>query len=139
VSCVGPLGTLLRATDSPEQQLASAKLDEIGSPLLTAFHRLTGDVSHLYGIANPDALSVKRQRSLPTKAKVYDLINFVSEIATHHAKEEGARAAQVWLGTLISGEYDLENSCDAFDSFQDFFIERKLDGESAMDLQRVAG
>jgi hypothetical protein len=31
----------------------------------------------------------------------------------------------------------LENSCDAFDSFQDFFFDRKLDGESALDLQRV--
>jgi hypothetical protein len=135
----GSIARLHQATDSPEQRLGPANLAETGSPLLTAFHRVTGDVSTLYGIANPDALNVKRQRTLPTKAKVYDLINFASEIATHHAKEEGSRAPQAWLGTLISGEYDLENSAESFGSFQDFFFERKLDGEAALELQRVQG
>jgi hypothetical protein len=108
-----------------------------GSPVISAFHRMTGDVSHIYGLANIDALSPKRQRTLPVNCRVYDLLNFASEVATHHADEHGARALQGWLGTIISGEYDLENSCDAFDDFQDFFLDRKLDGETAMDLQRV--
>lgn len=111
--------------------------DEIGSPMVMAFHRMTGDVSHIYGLANIDALSVKRQRTLPVSCTVYDLLNFVSEVATHHADEHGSRAAQAWLGTLISGEYDLENSCDSFDEFNDFFLERKLNGEVASDLQKV--
>lgn len=111
---------------------------ESGSPMITAFHQMTGDVSHIYGLANIDALSVKRQRTLPVSCTVYDLLNFVSEVATHHADEHGSRAAQAWLGTLISGEYDLENSCDSFDEFNDFFLERKLIGEVAMDLQKVA-
>ncbi|MEQ8787437.1 MAG: DUF932 domain-containing protein [Pirellulaceae bacterium] len=111
---------------------------EIGSPMITAFHRMTGDVSQTYGLANLDALSVKRQRTLPVNCTVYDLLNFASEVATHHADEHGSRASQAWLGTLISGEYDLENSCDSFDEFQDFFLDRKLDGETAMDLQKVA-
>jgi hypothetical protein len=136
----GSIARLLQAPDSPEQRPSEAtSLDQIGSPLITAFHRMTGDVSHLYGLANPDALSVKRQRTLPTKAKVYDLLNFASEVATHHANEYGARSSQAWLGSLISGEFDLENSCESFDSFQDFFLDRKLDGETAMDLQRVGG
>jgi hypothetical protein len=45
--------------------------------------------------------------------------------------------AQGWIGTLISHEFDLENSCDAFDDFQDSFLERRLNGEVAMDLQRI--
>jgi hypothetical protein len=136
----GSIARLLQAPDSPEQQLApGTRLDEIGSPLITAFHRMTGDTSRLYGLANLDALSVKRQRTLPTKAKVYDLLNFASEIATHNADEYGSRSSQAWLGSLISGEFDLENSCAAFDSFQDFFLDRKLDGETALDLQRVGG
>ena len=122
---------------SPEQSL-TGESDEIGSPMITAFHRMTGDVSQIYGLANVDALSVKRQRSLPVNCTVYDLLNFVSEVATHHADEHGSRASQAWLGTTISGEYDLENSCDSFDDFQDFFLDRKLDGEVAMDLQEVA-
>jgi len=128
---------LLTDDSSPAELRSSEKCAEAGSPIITAFHRMTGDVSQIYGLANVDALSVKRQRTLPVKARVYDLLNFVSEIATHHADEQGARASQGWLGTLISGEYDLEGSQDAFGDFQDFFIDRKLDGETAMDLQRV--
>jgi len=111
---------------------------EIGSPVIAAFHRMTGDASRIYGLANVDALSVKRQRSLPVNCTVYDLLNFVSEVATHHANEHGSRASQAWLGTLISGEYDLESSMDSFCDFQDFFLERKLNGEAAMELQKVA-
>jgi hypothetical protein len=125
--------------NSATASLGSRSLDDTNSPILTAFHRMTGDISHLYGLANPDALSVKRQKTLPVACKVYDLLNFVSEVATHHADEYGSRSSQAWLGSLISGEYDLEHSCDAMPSFQDFFLERKLKGETAMDLQRLTG
>lgn len=128
---------LLADDRSPARLHSSEKCAEAGSPIITAFHQMTGDVSQIYGLANVDALSVKRQRTLPVKARVYDLLNFASEVATHHADEQGARASQGWLGTLVSGEYDLEGSQDAFGDFQDFFIDRKLDGETAMDLQRV--
>jgi hypothetical protein len=136
----GGIARLLQAPDSPEQWPTEAtSLDETGSPLITAFHRMTGDTSRLYGLANLDALSVKRQRTLPTKAKVYDLLNFASEVATHDADEYGSRSSQAWLGSLISGEYDLECSVDTYSDFKDFFLDRKLDGETAMDLQRVGG
>jgi hypothetical protein len=134
-SLVGP-GGLARLLQAPQP---GTGLDEIGSPLLIAFTRMVGDPSSVYGLANLDALSVKRQRALPTKAKVYDLLNFSSEVATHHADEYGARSSQAWLGSLISGEFDLEESCTSFGSFQDFFLDRKLDGETAMELQRAGG
>src|SRR5262249_12358534 len=99
----GSIARLLQAPDSPEQRpIAATSQDEIGSPLITAFTRMVGDPSRLYGLANLDALSVKRQRALPTKAKIYDLLNFTSEIATHAADEYGARSSQAWLGSLIS-------------------------------------
>jgi len=138
-SRVAPETSLLPNDQSPAGLHSSEKCAEAGSPIITAFHQMTGDVSQIYGLANVDALSVKRQRTLPVKARVYDLLNFASEVATHHADEQGARASQGWLGTLVSGEYDLEGSQDAFGDFQDFFIDRKLDGETAVDLQRVGG
>lgn len=120
------------------ENLVVPNQEESGSPLIAALTRLTGDPSGIYGLANIDALSVKRQRTLPVKARVYDLLNFASEVATHHATEFGARSTQAWLGTLVSGEYDLEKSCDSFGDFQDFFMDRKLDGETALELQRVS-
>lgn len=135
------IARLLHATEAMAGQVPQpgTGLDKIGSPLLAAFHRMTGDTSRLYGLANLDALSAKRQRTLPVRCKVYDLLNFASEVATHHADEYGSRSSQAWLGSLVSGEYDLENSCDSFDDFQAFFLDRKLDGETAQELQKVGG
>lgn len=100
--------------------------DEAGSPILKAFHALTGDTSRLYGLANLDALSVKRQRTLPVKCKVYDAINFATEVATHYAIPEGSRTIQAWIGNLITEEYDLEGTADRFGDFADFHIEQKV-------------
>jgi hypothetical protein len=56
----------------------------------------------------------------------------------YHVTGSGSRTLQGWIGTLISHEFDLEISCDAFDNCQDFFLERRLNGEVAMDLQRIS-
>ncbi len=92
------------------------------SPLFTSFHRMTGDLTRIYGLASMDTLSVKRQRTLPTACKVYDLLNFASEVATHHATPAGDRTMQAYIGDLISGEYDLEGTVDRFGDWRDFFI-----------------
>jgi hypothetical protein len=77
------------------------------------------------GLANLDALSVKRQRTLPAQAKVYDLLNFASEVATHHATAAGNRTLQAFLGDLISNEYDLEGTGEHLGDWRDFFIANK--------------
>jgi hypothetical protein len=96
---------------------------ETGTPLLKSFHQMTGDVSRLYGLANLDALSAKRQRALPVQCKVYDLLNFATEVATHRARTEGSRKLQAWVGTLVSHEYDMEGTADNYTDFRDFFVE----------------
>jgi hypothetical protein len=99
----------------------ASELDS-ASPLLRSYQRLTGDLAQIYGLANPDALSVKRQRTLPTPAKVYDLLNFASEVATHHTDPAGNRVLQAFLGELITGEYDLEGTADQFSDWKDFYV-----------------
>jgi hypothetical protein len=84
---------------------------------------MTGDLTRLYGLADLDALTVKKQRTLPTACRVYDLLNFTSELATHHARPEAARTLQGHLGQLISGEYDLEGTAEQFGDWRDFFLE----------------
>jgi hypothetical protein len=120
------------------QQTSKERMHELASPLVTAFNRLTGDPSRVYGLANMDALSVKRQRTLPAgPCTVYDLLNFASEVATHHSDEYGSRCCQAWIGQLVSGEYDLELSRQSFGEFKDFFMERNLNGEVARDLEQA--
>jgi hypothetical protein len=104
------------------------------SPLLRSFHKMSGDLTTIYGMANLDALSVKRQRTLPAACKVYDLLNFASEVATHHADEVGARSCQAYIGDLISGEYDLEATCEQFSDWRDFFVGSDATASTMADL-----
>lgn len=95
-------------------------------PLLSAFHRMTGDTQVIYGLANMDAMSEKRQRTLPTKARVYDVINFATEIATHYTNPAAGRQLAGFVGGLVANEYDLEGTANEVKDFQDFLIDRKI-------------
>jgi hypothetical protein len=96
--------------------------------LIRDMSRLTGNLNELYGLANLDALSIKRQRVLPARCRVYDVINFASEVATHHASAAGNRSMQAFIGSLISDEYDLEGTAEAAPDFGDFFVAGNEDG-----------
>ena len=86
------------------------------------FRRMSGNLNELYGLANLDALSQKRQRVLPSRCKVYDLLNFASEVATHHSTPQAAQGLQAFIGTMISDEYDMEGTAAKGDDFVDLFI-----------------
>ena len=90
--------------------------------MLRAYTALTGDICQIYGIAQMDALSTKRQARLPSKASVYDLFGFVSEAASHYTDNFGAKKLQAEIGNLLGQEYDLENSFDAKPTFSDWFV-----------------
>ena len=91
---------------------------------LADFNRVTGNLNELYGLANLDALSSKRQRVLPARCRVYDVLNFMSELATHHATPLGNRVLQAHLGSLIADEYDMEGTVEKMQDFNDFFVTR---------------
>lgn len=98
-----------------------------------AINQMAGEVNAIYGLANMDAMSLKRQRILPTRCRVYDLLNYASEVATHHAKTGASRALQGYIGQLISEEYDMEGTAEEAADFQDFFV------PTAGDQTAVAG
>ena len=86
-----------------------------------AFRAMVGDYESRYGIASIEALSVKRQRMLQASCRVYDLINFATEIATHHAPPVAAGRLQAWLGSTITEEFDLEGTATNVPDFVDLF------------------
>ena len=98
--------------------------DYSGANVLKAFTGMTGDPHEIYH-TDPNALTEKRLRTLPVGCKVYDLLNFATEVATHHVTESTGRTLQAWVGQMLADEYDLEDSCDQFDDFQDQFLPRK--------------
>jgi hypothetical protein len=88
-----------------------------------AFGKMAGDLTSIYGLASMDTLSAKRQRTLPSACRVYDVLNFASELATHHAKPEGGRKLQAYIGDLVSSEFDLEGTAEQFGDWKDFFVD----------------
>ena len=109
------------------------------APMLVKYNKMAGDLSRTYGLANLDTLSVKRQRTLPAACKIYDLLNFASEVATHHADETGNRVLQAYIGELISGEYDLEGTVDQFSDWRDFFLGSEETNETLTSMHRRGG
>ena len=109
------------------QALSRVRLEDGRKPikLLEDFRQMTGNLHMLYGLANLDAISTKRQRILPAKCRVYDLLNFASEVGTHYASTEGNRVMQAFVGGLISDEYDMEGTAETTEQFSDFFIRPK--------------
>lgn len=88
---------------------------DVRADVMKKFLTMTGDIALMYGLTNTDALSEKRQRTLNAKCTVYDLINFATEVATHHIPAEGRKKIDGWVGTLITKEYDLEGTKKAID------------------------
>lgn len=104
--------------------------------ILRSFRRTAGDFAEIYGLANPDTLSQKRQRTLPAKCRVYELLNFASEVATHHMKPMGQHPIQAFIGDLVSREYDLEGTCERFGDWKDFMIGDRSTTQTLASLHR---
>lgn len=97
--------------------------DSLSFKIQKAFTGVTGDLCHVYGLVHLDALSRKKMAALPTRATVYDLMNFGTEVATHYCGSDGARKLQAVVGGLLGdGEYDLEGSKLEMKSFADWHI-----------------
>lgn len=79
-----------------------------GNYVLGVFSKMVGDLTNLYGEASMDAFSSRKQSLLPTKASVYQILNFITELSSHHAKCNAKLKLQGLAGTLLSKEFDLE-------------------------------
>lgn len=78
------------------------------SKITSKLFDLGGDPLRKYGLVSLDQIAEKKLRMMDADCTVYDLLNFASELATHHADPNTAHKLQGWIGTLISREYDLE-------------------------------
>lgn len=92
--------------------------------VIERYYAATGRPHELYGFANLDAVTAKRQRILPTDCYVYDLLNFASEVATHNANPDASRALNSHIGTVIADEYDMEGTGSNVTEFKDFFLQQ---------------
>lgn len=99
---------------------------EQGAEIMTRFHEVTGDMVQHYGLVSLESLSKKRMQSLPARTTVYDLINFATEVATHHCNHPlWEKKIQSYVGNMISQEYDLEGTKEQYSEFADFFVNQR--------------
>ena len=131
-----PRHTLRRAVECFDHSDGFAAIREMRaieakrkSEALVDLDQLTGRIQEFYGLTNIDTLPVRRQRLLPVKCRVYDLLNFAGEVATHVACSEDARPLQAWVGSTLSEEFDLEGTAGAAPEFADLFL-RQPRGEA---------
>jgi hypothetical protein len=97
--------------------------------LLGSYNRLTGDMAEMYGVASVETLPVKPQSVLPAKCSMFDLLNYATEIATHHAVTPfGKLQLQGWVGRTIADRngFDLEGTRERFSDFADFHTNVRL-------------
>ena len=114
----------VREAHALSRQLVKTKATDPGRKLrvLEDFDRLTGRIQEFYGLTNLDTLPVRRQRLLPVKCRVYDLVNFASEVATHMAAPADVRPLQAWIGSTLAEEFDLEGTAEQAQEFADLLV-----------------
>lgn len=100
-----------------------------GSPVAQALDGMAGDPSEIYGFANLEGISSKKQQTLPVNCRVYDAINLATEIATHYSEPAASRALNAWVGQTIKDEYDLEGTQERMPEFKDFHVHSALAGQ----------
>lgn len=83
-----------------------------------AFERMVGDLPGIFGVASLASLTPKRRRLLPSRTRVYDALNFASELATHHAPPAAAARVHAWIGSTLVDEFDLEGSANELADFE---------------------
>jgi hypothetical protein len=89
------------------------------------FGGIVGDLVKIYGLTQVEGLSDRKASTLPVQTTVNDMINFATEVATHEIKDPKARTdLQMWVGSMLCREFDLEGSQEQCKEFKDFFIAR---------------
>jgi len=95
----------------------------VDSDQLKVLRKLMGSEADKYGLISLNSLDKKKRQRVPSETTVYNLINFVSELATHHAAEkQQSTILYGYIGDMISREYDLENILDEGQEPIDLFL-----------------
>lgn len=74
------------------------------------FYALTGDAIALYGVFSNTAMSRRKMSLLESRCTMYELLNFATEVRSHHVNMAGKSTMDGMIGQTLATEFDLENS-----------------------------
>lgn len=90
-------------------------------------NRISGNPMLMYGIVSGGEPSLRQSSVMPVKATMYELINFATEVATHHMKQLHAKnCIYGWVGDTIVEDFDLDNSVETNPDFTAFMIDQTI-------------
>lgn len=93
------------------------------STILGSFNDTVGNPLAYYGVTGSNELSQRKAKTIPVKATMFDLFNFVTEVNTHYVTTRaGRQRLNEWIGQKIAEEFDLENTVETNPEFKDFFL-----------------
>ena len=84
---------------------------------------ISGNPCVRYGVTDLSNIGLKKRALLPVGCSVADLLNFASELATHHASLLKPDATlQSFAGTVLSKGFDLEDLYPNATRTSDFYL-----------------
>ena len=76
-----------------------------------------------YGVTDLSNIGIKKRALLPVGCSVADLLNFASELATHHSELlKPESTLQTFAGTVLSKGFDLEDLYPNARRTSDFYL-----------------
>jgi len=117
----------LHATLAASAASDGMKLEQ-RAEILGGLNKACGDPLGIYGLSGHEEVSVRRAKSIPVEATVYDLMNFATEVSTHRLMGQPARSRiNAFIGDMLTQEYDLEGTVTQFPDFADYFVARNAE------------
>ena len=84
---------------------------------------IAGDPCRSYGITSLTNIPLKRRALLPVSCSVNDLLNFCSELSTHHKEIlRNTNALDAEIGHMLAAEFDLEDMYKNSRTARDFLL-----------------
>lgn len=104
-------------------QTANAIRRSVKSPesIISRMHTVAGLPEESYGVTRLDSIREHHRRDLPVGASVMDLINIVTELATHHEVDD-RDYLHGFVTNLLAKEFDLEELVTNTRSAESFYL-----------------
>jgi hypothetical protein len=94
-----------------------------GAQIFSQYDAMTGNPLGYYGLNSDNEVSMRKAKTIPVQASVYQLILFAIELSSHIIKSQEAKTVLwSWIGEKISTEMDLEGTIESVSQFSDFFL-----------------
>ena len=99
---------------------------------------VAGDPCSVYEVTSLNNISAKRRGLLPVQCSVNDLINFCSELTSHHGEMlNSPEQFDAAIGRCLSQEFDLEEMYPHHDRSRPFYLEDLWEDENGSSRRSV--